>query len=204
MASLLAVPGLEKTSMPFRRKLLDISSRLSLNPDYLVTDMAFESGKTFSPSIQNPYTRATGLIQFMPSTAASYGTTVDALARLTAEQQLDYVERFFTPWAGRLHTLADHYLAVFLPSLVGKPLSAQVACKGSKLYDQNPGFDRSGSGCFTVADIVSAVTSIYNGALNKPRLPVSVPMSPWVQYVVLGAAVGATAAVGARLLKKAA
>ena len=203
MASLLAVPGLASTSLAFRQKLLEICARLGLNPDYLVSVMSFESGHSFSPSKRNPLSNATGLIQFMPATARSYGTTVDALAALTAEQQLDYVERFFQPHTGKLRSISDHYLAVFMPALIGRDPSYQVACSPSKLYTQNAGFDRAKTGCYTVGDIVSPVSSIYNSAQSQPRLPVGSALSAsnWMKYVALGAVVGLTFGVGLKLLR---
>lgn len=44
---------------------------------------------------------ATGLIQFMPATAQGMGTTTAALAAMSAVQQLDYVQRYFKPYAAR-------------------------------------------------------------------------------------------------------
>jgi hypothetical protein len=55
--------------------------------------MAFETGETFSPSIKNKASGATGLIQFMRSTAKGSGTTTAALAEMTAVDQLDFVEK---------------------------------------------------------------------------------------------------------------
>ena len=45
------------------------------NPDFLLACMAFESGMSFCSSIRNAASGATGLIQFMPSTARGLGTT---------------------------------------------------------------------------------------------------------------------------------
>src|ERR1035437_8135711 len=61
---------------------------LGINPDWLMTTMYAES--RLNEKARNPSTRATGLIQFMPSTAVGLGTTVDALYNLTNVQQLYY------------------------------------------------------------------------------------------------------------------
>ena len=47
---------------------------------------------------------ATGLIQFLPSTARGLGTTTDALAGMSSVEQLNYVEKYFDP----LLKLFDH------------------------------------------------------------------------------------------------
>ena len=81
--------------------------------------MAFESAETFSPSVRNRLSGATGLIQFMPSTAQRLGTTTDALAAMTPEKQLDYVSRYFSPYSGRLGTIEDVYMVILWPKAVG-------------------------------------------------------------------------------------
>ena len=74
----------------------------------LMACMAFESGETFSPSIKNAAgSGATGLIQFMPSTAVGLDTTTAQLAQMTATEQLEYVRRYFKPYAQRIQTLPD-------------------------------------------------------------------------------------------------
>jgi hypothetical protein len=85
--------------------------------------MAFETARTFRPDIKNPLSKATGLIQFMPRTAKSLQTSTAALARMSAVRQLDYVEAYFTPFAGRLKDLSDVYMAILWPAAVGKPVS---------------------------------------------------------------------------------
>ena len=72
----------------FRDKVRSISARLGCNPSDLMTCMAWESGRSFSPAKKNMAgSGATGLIQFMPSTAQGLGTSVDALAAMTAVEQ---------------------------------------------------------------------------------------------------------------------
>ena len=100
-------------------QIVDVSRRLGLpDPAMLANVINFESG--FSPAARNPASGATGLIQFMPSTAARLGTSTDALARMSASQQMAYVYAYFAPYAGRLTTQADVYAAVFYPAAIGK------------------------------------------------------------------------------------
>jgi hypothetical protein len=42
-----------KVSKDFKAKVIEICKNLGVAPDYLMACMAFESGETFSPSIQN-------------------------------------------------------------------------------------------------------------------------------------------------------
>lgn len=201
--SLIAVPGMEKTSNVFRQKLIAIAEPLGINPDYLATVISFETGHTFDPAQPNlGRSGATGLIQFYPNTSQrardlgcwgsfvfSDGTCVSMsqLAAMTAENQLDYVAKYFAPWRGRLRTLDDTYLAVFFPGAIGKSSDFVIGEKGSSerifglskgdLYAKNCGFDRGGckgqgKGYYTVSDVTSHIRALYNTSAPLPRVPV--------------------------------
>lgn len=78
----------------FAKALAATADRLGFPAQWLADIMAFETGGSFDPSIGNEI-GATGLIQFMPDTAAGLGTSTSALARMTRTQQLRYVEKYF-------------------------------------------------------------------------------------------------------------
>jgi hypothetical protein len=162
--TLLKVRGIEKTSPSFRAKLVTVAEELGINPDWLATVMAFESMGTFSASVQNPFTKATGLIQFMPATAKRLGTTIDALKAMTSEAQLDYVKAYFEPMKGRLKSLEDTYLMVFFPKFIGQPSSTVVFKAGDIGYKQNAGFDPRKTGVITVGAITSTIRGIRDAA----------------------------------------
>jgi len=130
----------------FVKKVRQISSSLSINPNNLMFIMHFESAGTFSPSIRNPYSGGTGLIQFMPATAISLGTTVNALAQMSAVTQLDYVYKYYAPYKGKLKSGEDLYLVTFFPIALNKPdswifrsnsLSAYIIAKQNPVLDLN-------------------------------------------------------------------
>lgn len=174
---IIAVRGLETKSDAFKNKLVQISNALGVNPDWIASIMSFETGGTFSPSVQNPYSKATGLIQFISPTAANLGTSLDALKAMSDVEQLDYVYKYFAPYKGRMRNLNDTYLAVFMPSQMGKSSSSVVAEQGSKVYEQNSGFDTAGKGYFTVGDITSAIRGVYNAGVSRGRIPVGVAIA---------------------------
>ena len=120
----------------------------------------FESAGTFSPSIQNKYSGATGLIQFMPSTAKSLGTSVEALKYMDFLTQLNYVEKYYRPYRGKIKSFVDLYLATFFPVAMGKPdnfviqtskISPEVIAK------QNPVFDLDKNNSVTVGEIKKVI-----------------------------------------------
>lgn len=152
VAHMLAFKNLaERTSAAFRRELMAIGERLSTDGNFLAAVMACESG--FRPEATNPTGGATGLIQFMPATARHLGTTTDALRGMTAEEQLPYVEAYYAPFAGRLHSATDAYMATFLPKYVGQPTDTVLATDPEIIYVQNKGFDHEGKGFITVGDV---------------------------------------------------
>lgn len=127
----------------FINKVKDISSKLNIDPNWLMAIMYWESNKTFSPSITNPI-GAVGLIQFIPSTAKSLGTTSSALKNMTAVQQLDYVYKYYLPYKGKLKNYIDTYFVTFFPLAVGKPddyVLQTNSLSSSLIASQNPAFD---------------------------------------------------------------
>ena len=145
--------------------------------------MAFETGRTFSPSIKNPGSSATGLIQFMASTAIGLNTTVDALAKMSAVEQLDYVARYFEPYRGRLKTLADTYMAILWPAGVGKPDDHPIFGGGSPAYLANKGLDANKDGNVTKAEAAAKVAAMLAEGLLAENAadavaPAEVPIPP--------------------------
>ncbi len=162
---LVPVRGFDKTSQAFRDKVVQIAARLEANPNFLMAVMSFESGGTFSPSVRNQAgSGAVGLIQFMPNTAIGLGTTTEALSAMTAEAQLDFVEKHFKPFKGRLQTLEDTYMAVLLPKAVGKGGDFVLFQRPSTAFTQNKGLDVDGDGRITVFDASSKVRAVLTSA----------------------------------------
>lgn len=139
----------KKVSPEFRKRVFEICDELGMDPDFLMACMAFESAETFSPSIKNAAgSGATGLIQFMPSTAKGLATTTVSLAMMSAVQQLEYVRKYFLPYRGRLHSLGDVYMAILWPAGIGKADSWALWDKASRptTYRQNAGLDLNKDG----------------------------------------------------------
>ena len=136
--------------------------------DYLAASIGGIESK-FNPQAVNPMSRATGLIQFMPSTAKALGTTVEALAAMTATEQLPFVRAYFKD---RKLAPRDVYPAIFYPAVIGKADDAVIARAGEKVYDQNKGLDVTGDGVLTAGDIRSKADRVVQAAASKPRIEV--------------------------------
>lgn len=193
---MLDIAGLRaNTSSGFRSALAEMALGLGLDPSFIAACMAIETGHTYSPSIRNPFTGATGLIQFMPTTARAMGTTVDALARMNATEQLEWVRRFFRPYASRIrpNVPGDYYLAVFFPSHIGRDPSTVIYSAGDTGYAQNVGLDRNGDGVITVGDVTGTVNNVVADAQTRPPIDVTVGVSvlAWTFGTLVAALVGA-------------
>ena len=146
----------------------------------LMACMAWESGETFRPDVRNGAgSGATGLIQFMPATAIVYFYTqaqiaamskqerkeagIDAcnrLAKLSAEDQLNYVYRYFMPYKNRLKNLGDLYLAILWPLGIGKADNWVLWNQDERptTYLQNKGLDVNKDGAITRGECLIKVT----------------------------------------------
>ncbi len=139
-------------SPTFRERVWWVADTLQLNPDDLMACMAWESGESFAPDKKNMAgSGATGLIQFMPSTAVALGTSTAKLSQMSAENQLNFVYKYFRPFNGRLHNLGDIYMAILWPKGVGQPDSYILWDKGQSptTFRQNAGLDIDKNGKVT-------------------------------------------------------
>ena len=174
------------TSAAFRNKLNQISGRLGVSTSDLLKIMHFESG--LDPARTNDI-GATGLIQFLPKTAKKLGTTTAELAKMSAVDQLDYVEKYY-----RMNQvkpgmdIGDLYLMTYMPAAVqmnkpddfvlgvdptskqwnrtekvSKPFPNDPTVTLANNWDKNPAFadyaTKNNRDYFTVGDIRKYITA---------------------------------------------
>lgn len=153
----------------FRIKAKVVAASVGIQADNLMSVMAFETGESFRPDVRNPYSGAVGLIQFLRTTAVGLGTTTEALARMTAVKQLDYVQSYYRPYSGRMNNLGDTYMAVLWPAGIGKPDSYVLwsATANPTTYRQNKGLDIGNKGYITRADAIFKVNKALEKGLTR-------------------------------------
>lgn len=132
----------EKVSTSFVDKVKGIASYLGTDPSYLMQVMKAESNlNPQAQNIQGGRVIATGLIQFVESTAKGLGTSMAALHKMSGMEQLDYVKKYYAPYRNKLHSYFDVYLVTFFPAAIGKPDSYIFSTKNlsaSLIARQNP------------------------------------------------------------------
>jgi hypothetical protein len=154
----------------FLRKVREISAKLSINPNWLMALMKHESG--IDPQRQNPKTKATGLIQFMPKTAIGLGTTVEALQKMSNVQQLDWVLKYYLPKKGKFRSYFDLHLFTFYPRAMGEP--DNFIFGGEKSMDRarqiaraNPRMDLNQDGVITMKEFKQRIHNIHPSQIRS-------------------------------------
>jgi hypothetical protein len=159
-------------------ELQAIAKRLKTEPAWLLNVMASES--LLNPAARNglPGQTATGLLQFIEDTARGLGTTTEAIRRMSPVEQLGLVDKYLTPFRGRLNSLADVYSAVFRgfiadggDAIVVAPLNNSN--KERRIYSLNKWLDFNGDGKITKGELTLAAFSIgrFQPATSRPDSP---------------------------------
>lgn len=154
-------------------KVVDVSGRLGINPNWLLAVMYFESAKTFSPSITNNI-GSVGLIQFTRDKAGVQYKTIGGkrymladLAKMSFIEQMDVVEAYYKEAKGKkkISSFIDTYLVTFFPAALGKADDFVFATSGlsaSLIAKQNPAFDRNKDGTIHKAEVTAYFRKMYN------------------------------------------
>jgi tape measure domain-containing protein len=127
----------------FLAKLIREATKRGIDPDQLLNVMAVETAGTFNPKARNPTSDASGLIQFLPSTAQGLGTTTAAIRSMSGVEQLDYVFKYLDKMIrqfGPLDTQSRLYASIGAGS-VSDDDNAVKFRRGSEAYRKNKGWD---------------------------------------------------------------
>lgn len=147
----------------FELKVRDISGMLGIAPEWLMAVMYSES--RFDASAVNlKGSGATGLIQFMASTAEEFGISIHRLEKMDHLQQLEYVYLYLDKVRqryGEYRDLTDLYLGILYPKARGQDYCYTLYAKPSKQYQQNAGLDENRDGRVTVSDIEHRMKRLY-------------------------------------------
>lgn len=147
-----------------------VARNIGVSPNDLAAVISFETRGTFSPSITNPTSSATGLIQFMAGSGGTrgqyYGMTRDQFRSLSFDQQMNYVERYFKERGfdgRRQRDVADLYTAV----------TGYGYRRGTRAYELNKVWDSNGDGYIAKGEMVQnrqfrAHQRQYFPDLNQP------------------------------------
>lgn len=148
-----------------------LASDLSIPVDDVFRVIEFETAGSWSPAIKNPGSTATGLIQFLESTAKGLGTTTADLAGMTRAQQMEYVGKYLEPYKGRIKNFGDLYMAVHYPKAIGQSETYVMYSQGSAEYAANKNLDTNGDGTVTRGETIASVIARTGGGRGVMTTP---------------------------------
>lgn len=154
--------ALNKYGEEFLNKVKTISDEIGLDYKIILAIMNFESG--MNHRAVNTVSDATGLIQFMPFTAKSLGTSTYDLKNMSALKQLDYVKKFFNLHKRLIPSIKspeDAYFLVFYPAATTRDdsfiLGSEVSNERAKLIAKQNPMDRNGDGVLSKGEVKSKI-----------------------------------------------
>lgn len=136
------------------------ANMLGVTSDQLLAVMDFETIGSFDPAEKSGTSSATGLIQFIESTAGDLGTTTEELAKMTRTEQMVYVNRYLSRFQGRIKNTGDIYMAVHWPRAVGKNDSYVMYRRGSDNYSANQSLDTNNDGTVTRGEALQRLRDV--------------------------------------------
>jgi hypothetical protein len=177
MTTIAAIKGIENLSGAELKALVKTAHNIGAEPDWLAAIIGLETNKTFSPKISNSKSGATGIIQWLPSTAKQMGigsTKEEAIANLkkmSFTQQLKWVERYYKDYIFKgkpytLKNLEDAYFVVFSPKGIGKSNDSVLYQAGTIEAEQNKGFANA-EGVITRGAVTGGIRAVLRSAGDR-------------------------------------
>jgi hypothetical protein len=157
-----------KFSDEARIKISDICKDINTKEEYLYLLIYKESGG--NPKARNKYSKATGYIQFLPSTAVEYNTTIEEIINMTDTEQLELCHNYFKnkfknyKRKGNCIPYSDLYLSVAFPAHLNSSayevLADTTTRWGKKVLKGNPNWDTNDDNIITMQEFRAYHNSI--------------------------------------------
>lgn len=136
------------------------AKKLGVPYTWLLAITSHESENT--ATAKNPYSSATGILQFTKSTAKLLGTSISAIKKMSRIQQVRYVYKYFMIGKekyGNYNSLTQMYIFALLPNQTpyhNKPYHVLMK-KGDSYYAGNSGLDTDNNGSVQVFEITNRI-----------------------------------------------
>lgn len=178
----------------FEQKVNAISSRLGINPNWLMIVIQSESGCKHTAKNGTTW----GLIGFTKTTRQALGVSDYVFEGYSNLQQLDLVEKYFNlhRLGGKMKSIYDVKMGVFSPAFVGKPLDFVMYQSGSLGYNGNRTIDFNQDGKLTVGELYKHFDkSIPTNYQSTPTTPESNNDNSLITNLAIGFGVVAGATI---------
>jgi soluble lytic murein transglycosylase-like protein len=139
-----------KANTGFTSAVDALASKYNISADEVYSVIQGESA--FNPTAQNA-SGATGLFQFIPSTAEELGTTTEAILRMSPVEQVALYDKYLQRW----EYTGDNRLGIMqaAPAFASRASGDTIYDTDSAAWRQNPGWRSLGDGPITVESINS-------------------------------------------------
>lgn len=130
------------TREQFIQRAKQAAQAVGIRYEWLMSVILVES--MFKPNALNASSGASGLIQWVGSTAKSlHGLTTAQIREMDGLQQLGLIVELFKKQghSGKMHSLDDVIMSVHYPAYMGKERSKVLYSQGSQAYALNKTFD---------------------------------------------------------------
>lgn len=138
----------------FLQKVTSTAAFLQIDPNWLMQVMYSESRlKASAQNVQGGRLIAAGLLQWTKASGVSGAP--QSMLQYDHLRQLDFVQQYFTPYRGRMHSYFDVYLVTFFPAAVGQPddyVFATNKLSASLIAQQNPAVNIVKDGKITMSE----------------------------------------------------
>lgn len=142
-------------------KVVEVSDKLGIHPNWLMSVMNFESG--LKPNSVNPI-GSVGLIQFTRDKKGVEYKTINGvrymlsdLQKMSFSQQMNVVYEYYKPFRGKILSFLDLYMVTFFPLALGKSNDYVLQTSGlsaSLIAKQNPVFDTNKDSKITKGEVL--------------------------------------------------
>ncbi|GGI87268.1 transglycosylase SLT domain-containing protein [Deinococcus wulumuqiensis] len=158
--------------------LTGVAERLGIDPQALLA-VAFKES-ALNPAAVNKASGASGLIQFLPSTARGLGTTAEAVRRMSPTEQAPYIERYLREAGVRPGaSLEQVYAAVFAGS-ASKTGRVLYTTADGRAYSDNKGLDLDGDGKITSMEAAQSAGNAWGKA--APTFAPNITINAYGQF----------------------
>lgn len=180
-------PGVSAIGRPVQNKALNeagflpgvmgVATRLGVKVDDLLAVMNFES--RLDPQARNPNSSASGLIQFMASTATGLGTSIEAIRGMSAVEQLPWVEKYLAQAGVKPGTdRAGLYMSILTGHASnGMNAGGVLWREGTEQYRVNAGLDVNRDKIITRSEAAAKVDAAWNGGAVQSGLATQARMA---------------------------
>lgn len=152
---------IQQNKNEFANKVIEISKKLQIQPDWLMAVMYHES-RLDSKRVNS--IGAVGLIQFMPSTLKRWNLSPAQIKNMTNIQQLHFVGEYYMKFAGQFKHALHLFLFTFYPLAIVKKYylnddyifgSERDSDWAKKVAKKNKGFDLCKDGLISMREYIN-------------------------------------------------